>query len=446
MSIVIEMPKLSDTMSVGTVVKWHKSVGDQVANGDTLAEIETDKATMELENFDDGILLKILVSEGEEAPIGSPLAVVGEEGESVEVEEIDTAKPESDSDKESTQSLDSTADDSNESEEKDEKVFQKENQIAPSTTEESRIIISPLAKKLAKENNLDISKIQGSGPSGRIVKIDILEITGSLDSGNDTPDAIETKAVENHSSKIVSSSGLLSSKSIKVSSMRSTIARRLTESKQNIPHFYLQKEIDAIPLKNSREAINKSIAEKTSLLTQGSNKGFSINDFILKACAETIKWHPEINSSWNETEIIYHPEVNLSFGVAIEGGLLTPVINGACKMSLSEISVRAKQLITKAREKKLQPNEMAGSTFTVTNLGMFGIDSFSGIINPPNAAILSVGSSKVKAVVDKNGQITTGETITLGLSCDHRLVDGAVAAKFFQTLANHLENPSTFLI
>lgn len=446
MSIVIEMPKLSDTMSVGTVVKWHKSVGDQVANGDTLAEIETDKATMELENFDDGILLKILVSEGEEAPIGSPLAVVGEEGESVEVEEIDTAKPESDSDKESTQSLDSTADDSNESEEKDEKVFQKENQIAPSTTEESRIIISPLAKKLAKENNLDISKIQGSGPSGRIVKIDILEITGSLDSGNDTPDAIETKAVENHSSKIVSSSGLLSSKSIKVSSMRSTIARRLTESKQNIPHFYLQKEIDAIPLKNSREAINKSIAEKTSLLTQGSNKGFSINDFILKACAETIKWHPEINSSWNETEIIYHPEVNLSFGVAIEGGLLTPVINGACKMSLSEISVRAKQLITKAREKKLQPNEMAGSTFTVTNLGMFGIDSFSGIINPPNAAILSVGSSKVKAVVDKNGQITTGDTITLGLSCDHRLVDGAVAAKFFQTLANHLENPSTFLI
>ena len=446
MSIVIEMPKLSDTMSVGTVVKWHKSVGDQVANGDTLAEIETDKATMELENFDDGILLKILVSEGEEAPIGSPLAVVGEEGESVEVEEIDTAKPESDSDKESTQSLDSTADDSNESEEKDEKVFQKENQIAPSTTEENRIIISPLAKKLAKENNLDISKIQGSGPSGRIVKIDILEITGSLDSGNDTPDAIETKAVENHSSKIVSSSGLLSSKSIKVSSMRSTIARRLTESKQNIPHFYLQKEIDAIPLKNSREAINKSIAEKTSLLTQGSNKGFSINDFILKACAETIKWHPEINSSWNETEIIYHPEVNLSFGVAIEGGLLTPVINGACKMSLSEISVRAKQLITKAREKKLQPNEMAGSTFTVTNLGMFGIDSFSGIINPPNAAILSVGSSKVKAVVDKNGQITTGDTITLGLSCDHRLVDGAVAAKFFQTLANHLENPSTFLI
>ena len=446
MSIVIEMPKLSDTMSVGTVVKWHKSVGDQVANGDTLAEIETDKATMELENFDDGILLKILVSEGEEAPIGSPLAVVGEEGESVEVEEIDIAKPENDSEKESTQSLEPISDDSKDFEEKDEKVIQKESHTAPSTAEENRIIISPLAKKLAKEHNLDISKIHGSGPSGRIVKSDILEITGSLDSGNDTPGVIETKAVENYSSRIVSSNGLLSSKSIKVSSMRSTIARRLTESKQNIPHFYLQKEIDAIPLKNSREAINQSIAEKTSLLNQGSNKGFSINDFILKACAETIKWHPEINSSWNETEIIYHPEVNLSFGVAIEGGLLTPVINEACKMTLSEISIKAKQLITKAREKKLQPNEMIGSTFTVTNLGMFGIDSFSGIINPPNAAILSVGSSKVKAVVDKNGQITTGETITLGLSCDHRLVDGAVAAKFFQTLANHLENPSTFLI
>ena len=446
MSIVIEMPKLSDTMSVGTVVKWHKSVGDQVANGDTLAEIETDKATMELENFDDGILLKIFVSEGEEAPIGSPLAVVGEEGESVEVEEVDTAKPESDSEKRSTQGSDPIPDDSKDVEESDEKVFQKENQTAPATTEENRILISPLAKKLAKENNLDISKIHGTGPSGRVLKRDILEVTGSLDNGNDNIDAIETKVVENHSSRIDSSTGLLSSKSIKVSSMRSTIARRLTESKQNIPHFYLQKEIDAIPLKNSREAINQSIAEKTSLLTQGSNIGFSINDFILKACAETIKWHPEINSSWNETEIIYHPEVNLSFGVAIEGGLLTPVISGACKMTLSEISVRAKQLITKAREKKLQPNEMAGSTFTVTNLGMFGIDSFSGIINPPNAAILSVGSSKVKAVVDKNGQITTGETIILGLSCDHRLVDGAVAAKFFQTLANHLENPSTFLI
>ena len=446
MSIVIEMPKLSDTMSVGTVVKWHKSVGDQVANGDTLAEIETDKATMELENFDEGILLKILVSEGEEAPIGSPLAVVGEEGESVEVEEIDIAKPENESEKESTQSLEPTSDDSKGFEEKDEKVIQKESHTAPSNAEEDRIIISPLAKKLAKDHNLDVSKIRGSGPSGRIVKSDILEITGSLDSGNDTPGLIEIKAVENHSSRKVSSVGLLSSKSIKVSSMRSTIARRLTESKQNIPHFYLQKEIDAIPLKNSREAINQSIAEKTSLLNQVSNKGFSINDFILKACAETIKWHPEINSSWNETEIIYHPEVNLSFGVAIEGGLLTPVINGACKMTLSEISIKAKQLITKAREKKLQPNEMAGSTFTVTNLGMFGIDSFSGIINPPNAAILSVGSSKVKAVVDKNGQITTGATITLGLSCDHRLVDGAVAAKFFQTLANHLENPSTFLI
>jgi len=446
MSIVIEMPKLSDTMSVGTVVKWHKSVGDQVANGDTLAEIETDKATMELENFDDGILLKILVSEGEEAPIGSPLAVVGEEGESIEVEEIETAKPENDSEKRSTQDSDPILDDSKVVEEKDEKVFQKENLTAASTTRENRILISPLAKKLAKENNLDISKIHGSGPSGRVVKSDILKITGSLDSGNDTSDAIEIKMVENHSSRIESSSGLLSSKSIKVSSMRSTIARRLTESKQNIPHFYLQKEIDAIPLKNSREAINQSIAEKTSLLIQESNKGFSINDFILKACAETIKWHPEINSSWNETEIIYHPEVNLSFGVAIEGGLLTPVINGACKMTLSEISVRAKQLIIKAREKKLQPNEMAGSTFTVTNLGMFGIDYFSGIINPPNAAILSVGSSKVKAVVDKNGQITTGETISLGLSCDHRLIDGAVAAKFFQTLANHLENPSTFLI
>ena len=440
MSTTIEMPKLSDTMTVGTVVKWHKNIGDKVENGDTLAEIETDKATMELENFDDGYLLKILVQEGDEAPIGGILAIIGEQDETIEniqekpslqkAEERDVSENGNDTEIVEVKALD-----------KDNENFStsKKNQSeapddAPSG---SRIRISPLARKIAADKKIDYKNIKGSGPSGRIVKKDIDRLGGKL------IDISPHSSLPESSSAF--SSGLLASKSVPVTGMRATIAKRLSESKSTIPHFYLQKEIDSIPLKQAREAINFNLKKKNELLGLSDFNKLSINDVVMKACAETIKWHPEINTSWGKTEIIYHPKVHLAFGVAVDGGLLTPVIRNADSLSLEQISSEAKALIGKARSKRLNPDEMAGSTFTITNLGMYGIDSFSGIINPPNAAILSVGSSKQKAVIDSSGKIVAGETLTLGLSCDHRLVDGAIAADFLKMLSHHLENPAAML-
>ena len=227
--------------------------------------------------------------------------------------------------------------------------------------------------------------------------------------------------------------------------MRSVIAKRLTESKTTIPHFYLQREINIKPLLETRVALNEN-AERHSKLTATDFNKISVNDLILKACAESIKWHPEINTSWGDSEIIFHDTVDIAFGVAVDGGLLTPVIRNASTLSLIDISVEAKNLISLARGKKLSPESMSGSTFTVTNLGMYNIDFFSGIINPPNAAILSVGSSIKKPVIDDSGKIIVGQTLTLGLSCDHRLVDGAVGASFLNSLANNLENPACMLV
>ena len=454
MSTTIEMPKLSDTMSVGTVVKWHKKVGDKVVNGDTLAEIETDKATMELENFDDGTILRILVEEGAEAPIGSPLAIVGEEGESTEeVEETDTTSHEDQTIEKNVPPVPTDITPEGQEEVKNPPPAPPENQedteepkkITTDTkgADEPRILVSPLAKKIAKEQNLNLANIKGSGPGGRIVKKDILtrEDETKIDKSNDQQSVSTWQ-----SSGATTTDGLLVSKSVKVSGMRSIIAKRLSESKSTIPHFYLQKEINASPLKLARAAINENSESRSNQSgIDGFNK-ISINDLILKACSETIKWHPEINTSWTEDEILFHPNVNLSFGVAVEGGLLTPVIRHSELLSLEEISLQAKSLIAKARNKKLLPEAMSDSTFTVTNLGMYGIDFFSGIINPPNAAILSVGSSSPKAVIGKNGDIIQGETMILGLSCDHRLVDGAIAASFLQSLAKNLEEPICMLM
>ena len=454
MAITIEMPKLSDTMSVGTVVKWHKNVGEQVSNGDTLAEIETDKATMELENFDDGVLLKILVNEGEEAPIGSPLAVVGEEGEEIS----ETKDAVSANDNQIAVLPEDSEDQSNSEEKEHQETLVQAEEDSPTLPVESdlennkgdnvepsteRIFVSPLARKIASEKNIDLSKVVGSGPSGRIIKKDIL---GTEPETKAVP--IKTEPPVNKTEAPTSStsqpSGLLVSKSVPLSGMRSVIARRLSESKSTIPHFYLQKEINIDSLLEARIAINLN-SEKQAKLSNSEFLKISVNDLILKACAESLKWHPEINSSWGQDEIIFHEKVELAFGVAVDGGLLTPIIREADRLSLSEISREAKSLISLARDKKLSPDAMSGSTFTVTNLGMYGIDFFSGIINPPNAAILSVGASIQKPIVDKNGQIVVGRTLTLGLSCDHRLVDGAMGASFLGTLSNNLENPSCML-
>jgi len=428
MSIVIEMPKLSDTMSVGTVVKWYKSVGESVVNGDILAEIETDKATMELENFDDGVLLKLLAAEGDEVEIGKPLAVVGEPGEDVSAFNNIAEKP-----VDSTPGK-STAIPSDDSMEPPIMpiAIEPTKEITMGSESSGRIVASPLAKKIAKEKNIDLSTINGSGPNGRIVKKDLIL---EPNSGSSEPSSVTSSVA---SPTPVAHAG---DKSIPVSKMRSVIARRLLESKTTIPHFYLQREINSEPVRIARASINEALSQDSSALNK-----VSMNDVILLACAKTILRFPEINSSWSETEITYHGNVHLAFGVAVEDGLVTPVIRNAECLDLRSISEIAKSLIIKSRNKKLTPDEMSGSTFTVTNLGMYGIDFFSGIINPPNAVILSVGGSIKKPVVDQNGMVQAGETMTLGLSCDHRLVDGAVGAQFLASLAAVLENPASLLV
>ena len=439
MGTIIEMPKLSDTMSVGTLVKWHKKVGDSVLNGDILAEVETDKATMELENFDDGTLLEIFVGEGEEVPVGSPLASVGEPGEKINKPTTTQATSNTPTIKEKKQETpDQETIPKSAPPLEEEKISNESTQFSTPKVCEERILISPLAKKIAVDQNIDVTKIKGSGPNGRIIKKDILSI-GKTNTGT----TISTPSINDSGvAPKVHSSNILVAKSIPVSKMRSVIASRLLESKNSIPHFYLQKEINSIPLKEARAALNAKLGETT----QEHPTKLTLNDIILKACAATITSVPEINTSWGGNEIHFHDSVHLAFGVAVDDGLVTPVVRHAEQLNLEGISQTAKSLIHKARSKKLMPDEMTGSTFTVTNLGMFGIDFFSGIINPPNAAILSVGASIKKPVINSFGQIQVGETMMLGLSCDHRLVDGAIGATFLKKLSDTLENPASMLV
>ena len=443
MAIIIEMPKLSDTMSVGTLVKWHKKAGDLVKNGDILAEVETDKATMELENFDDGTLLEIFVGEGDEVPIGSPLAAVGEPGEEVTAPTKPADEPvEEKAEKKEIPPQVEEITASDPAPEAQVQPAQPQTEDTQITGDDSdRILISPLAKKMAGELNLNLNDIKGTGPNGRITKKDILSISTEPSTEKEVSISENIPAAEpkkdrppyptSHEDRL-----------IPVSKMRSIIAQRLLESKNTIPHFYLQKEINATPLKEARVALNIKLANRNP----NAPSKLTLNDIILKACAETISLVPEINSSWEEKEIKLHGGIHLAFGVAVEDGLLTPVVRNADQLALEDLSIEAKSLITKARTKKLSPNEMAGSTFTVTNLGMFGIDFFSGIINPPNAAILSVGAIVKKPIVDSLGNIKAGETMMLGLSCDHRLVDGAIGAQFLKLLAETLENPASMLV
>ena len=441
MATIIEMPKLSDTMSVGTVVKWHKQVGDKVSNGDVLAEIETDKATMELENFEDGFLIKIFVGEGVEVPIGSGLAAVGESGE-----EIDAIPSPAETPNQAETSIAEEQPPPPRPKEEEGSIIDKDSGEAAigEASEDSvgptdRILASPLARKIARDQQIKLSDVRGSGPRGRVTKKDVLS--------HKQVEAVPKEALQSDEEVRpveVQSSGHLIDQVVPVSKMRSIIAQRLLESKSTIPHFYLQKEIDSQPLRLAREAINGRLAQRWS--PNEAPLKLTLNDLILKACAESIKWIPEINTSWENDQIRYHGNVHLSFGVAVEDGLVTPVIRNAESLDLTTLSLEAKSLIGKAKSKKLKPDEMAGSTFTVTNLGMFGIDFFSGIINPPNAAILSVGASVKKPVLDSTGNLQAGERLTLGLSCDHRLVDGAVGASFLKLLGEILERPASLLV
>ena len=436
MAQVITMPKLSDTMTVGTLVKWLKKEGDAVKFGDLLAEIETDKATMEFESFADGTILKLYAAAGAQVAIGDPLCAVGAPGEAAPAAPAPAAPKAEEKKAEAPKPTPAPpAPEAKPAPAPEAKPTPAPVPAAPVRAAGERVRISPLAKKLAAGKGLDPALIKGSGPGGRIVRADILaaEAAGTAKAGS--------KPVAGGSPVPSGASffkgPIQEERSVAVSTMRGVIAKRLIESKTTAPHFYLEIEVDAEPLAALRTQLN------TGLEKQGIK--LSVNDLILKASAEALRRVPEVNASWEGTQIRYFGAAHVSFAVALPDGLITPVIRDAHEKSVFQISADAKALGKLAKDKKLKPDQFTGGTFCVSNLGMMGIPKFLPIINTPNAAILGVGTSVTKPVV-KNGQIVVGTTMTLTLSCDHRVVDGAVGAQFLNALKQLVESPALLLV
>jgi len=409
MAEVIRMPRLSDTMEEGVIVAWHKKVGDKVSTGDILAEVETDKATMDLESFHDGYLLYIGVQEGP-VPVDGVLAVIGKQDEDyASALKSVSENGKSNGEVPSTATQQTTVQSTSE-------ITMPPSQVSPG---EERIKASPLARSIARQAGVDLSTISGSGDQGRIVKRDV-------EGAASQPVAAKSFA------RPIAASG---DEDIPVSQMRKTIARRLADSKFSAPHFYLTMEIDMSQAVEDRKRINSTLDETSRV---------SFNDLIVKACALALLRHPKVNASWMENTIRVHYDVHIGVAVAVEDGLLVPVIRNTNHKTLTEIHAEVVQLAEKARIKRLQPEEMQGNTFTISNLGMFGIDEFTAIINPPDACILAVGGISEKPVV-RNGSITTAHLMKVTLSCDHRVVDGATGAKFLQTVKQYLESPVSML-
>ena len=430
MAEIIRMPKMSDTMEEGVIASWLKKVGDEIKSGDILAEVETDKATMELESYDDGVLLHIGVKDGDSVPVDGVIAIIGEKGEDVNeiLKDIEN----------DTSSVDN-------SEEVNETPIEKEIEVKVETpapepapepepepapqeknisSNDERIKASPLAKKLADEKGIDLSNISGSGDGGRIIRKDIEEYKGIPSKTAEVQKEIKLPQI--HSEE--------SFEEIPVTQMRKTISKRLAESKFSAPHFYLTMEIDMDNCIEGRKKINESSEVK-----------ISFNDIILKACAVALRKHPMVNSSYLTDKIRINHHVHIGVAVAVDEGLLVPVIRFADNKSLSHISAEVKSLAKRAKDKQLQPSDWEGNTFTISNLGMFGISEFTAIINPNDSCILAVGGIKSTPVV-KNGEIVPGNIMKLTLSCDHRLVDGATGAAFLQTLKELIEDPIKILV
>lgn len=413
MAEVVRLPKMSDTMTEGVIVKWNYKVGDSVKSGDILAEVETDKATMDMEVYAKGTILHLALNEGDATPVDSIIAVVGNPGEDFQsllgsapaapapaaavVEAAPVATPAAPAAQTATPSPAPVA-----------------------SSYDERLKASPLAKKLAEEKGIDINQIQGSGENGRIVKKDIETFTPAASSK-----ATATVAV---------ASGTESFHEVNVSQMRKTIAARLGESKFSAPHFYLTLEINMDKATQAREQMNTV-----------SDVKISMNDLVIKAAAAALRKNPNINSSWLGTKIRYNHHIHIGVAMAVEDGLLVPVVRFADNKSLSQISSEVKEYGKKAKEKKLQPQDWTGNTFTISNLGMFGIDEFTAIINPPDACILAVGTVKDTVGV-VNGEIKPVKTMKVTLSCDHRVVDGAMGAQFLKTLKEFLEEPYRLLV
>lgn len=409
---VVRMPKLSDTMTDGVIEKWHKKVGDKVKSGELLADIATDKATMEFESFQDGVLIHIGVQEKQSIPVDSIIAILGKGGEDVNA--ILASISSGGSAKAETTSAP--------------KVEEQKTNVTSSVVEKSsssndgRVKASPLAKALAKDKGIDISKVNGTGDNGRVTKSDIENYKPTASTSN-------SKSA-NVSSFVPGAEGFNDEPT---SQMRKVIAKRLLESTNGAPHFYLTIEVDMDNAMQSRNAINAIPDTKVSF-----------NDLVIKACAAALRKHPKVNSSWMGDKIRYYSHVHIGVAVAVEDGLLVPVVRFADQKSLSQISAEVKDLGKRAKDKKLQPADWEGNTFTVSNLGMFGIDEFTSIINTPESCILSVGAIKQVPVV-KNNQVVPGNVMKVTLACDHRTVDGATGAAFLQTLRTYLENPVTIL-
>jgi len=428
---VVTMPRLSDTMEEGTVATWLKDKGDKVEEGDILAEIETDKATMEFESFYTGTLLHIGIEEGRSAPVDDVLAIIGPEGTDVDavLKSLKSGGSSSGGSSKEDKSASTDKDDSSESQSESSSSTQTEG------SDGKRIFASPLARKMAEDKGIDLSQVNGSGENGRVVKKDI-ENYKPKEQPAEEPKAVETKEAPKQESKpveIYKPVGEEEFEEVKNSQMRKTIAKRLGESKFTAPHYYLDIEVDMDNAMASRKSINEIPDTKVSF-----------NDLVIKASAMALRKHPQVNSQWHGdvTKIAKH--IHIGVAVAVDEGLVVPVLEFADQQSLTQIGQNVKGLAGKARNKKLQPDEMEGSTFTVSNLGMFGIVEFTSIINQPNSAILSVGAIVEKPVV-KNGEIVVGHTMKLTLACDHRTVDGATGAKFLQTLKTYIENPVTML-
>ncbi|MEG1228270.1 MAG: 2-oxo acid dehydrogenase subunit E2 [Flavobacterium sp.] len=421
--IVVTMPRLSDTMTEGTVATWLKKVGDTVAEGDILAEIETDKATMEFESFNAGTLLYIGIQEGNTAPVDSLLAIIGPAGTDISgIADNYTAGGAA------------TASAPAAEETKSAPAAAQATETVVETSNGGRILASPLAKKIASDKGIQLSQVKGSGENGRIVKSDIENFTPSAQA---QPAASAPAAKQEASApaapKVFVPAGEVYTEEIKNSQMRKIIAKRLAESLFTAPHYNLVIEVSMDEAMGARATINTVPDTKVSF-----------NDMVIKACALALKKHPKINSQWKEDAIIINHHVNIGVAVAVEDGLVVPVLRFTDAMSLSQIGASVRDLAGRAKNKKLGPQEMEGSTFTVSNLGMFGITEFNSIINQPNSAILSVGAIVEKPVV-KNGQIVVGNTMMLSLACDHRTIDGATGAQFLQTLKQYIESPVTML-
>ena len=418
MAEIIYMPKLSDTMTEGVVAEWTKKVGDKVASGEVLAEIETDKATMEFESFFDGVLLHIGVEKGKAAPVNAVLAIIGKEGEDISalLAGANTPQP----------AAEAVAPDpapTNQPTPVAQPIAAAAPTPQPATVAASnasgRVIASPLAKKLAEEKGINIATVAGTGEAGRIVKRDVdhyVPYTPAQQTFNAAPAGVESYTEEN------------------VSQMRKTIARRLAESKFTAPHFYLTLDIDMDSAIKARKSMNQMDGVKVSF-----------NDMVVKAVAMSLKQHPTINSSWLGDVIRRNHHVHIGIAVAVDEGLLVPVVRFADTKGLTQIGAEVKDFAQKAKDKKLQPSDWEGNTFTISNLGMFGIEAFTAIVNPPDSCILAVGGIKEVPVV-KNGQVVPGNVMKVTLSCDHRVVDGASGSAFLQTFKNYMENPVNMLL